>query len=91
MADAKASAGELREMVRAFILREFLPGASPEELADDTPLITGGILDSLATVKLVAALEDTYGVEVQPHEASAQYMDTVTEIVKLTAGKLGNG
>ena len=40
--------------VKGFILKEFLPGESPEQLTDSTPLITGGILDSIATLKLVA-------------------------------------
>jgi acyl carrier protein len=48
---------QIKEDVKEFILREFLPGESPQELTDSTPLITGGILDSLATIKLVSFLE----------------------------------
>lgn len=81
---------DVRTMVRDFILKEFLPGASPDELTDQTPLITGGILDSLATVKLVAAIEDRYGIEIQPHEASVGYMDTVDAITTLVVGKRGS-
>lgn len=38
--------------VKEYILREFLSGEDPEELTDSTPLITGEILDSIATLKL---------------------------------------
>jgi acyl carrier protein len=82
-----ASPESLRDFVRAYILREFLPGVDAAELTDDTPLISGGILDSLATVKLVAALEEEFGVEIQAHEASVTYLNTVTDIAMLVAGK----
>ena len=49
---------EVKQTVRKFILSEFLPGEDPNELADSTPLISGGILDSIATLKLVAFLEE---------------------------------
>jgi acyl carrier protein len=79
---------EIKEAVRTYILDEFLPGEDPAELTDDTPLITGGILDSLATLKLVAFLEDRYSVTVQAHETDVDYLNTVTDIAKLVAGKL---
>jgi len=37
--------------VKDFILREFLPGENPAELTDATPLITGGVLDSIASTR----------------------------------------
>jgi len=45
---------EIRQTVKSYILKEFLFGENPDELTDSTPLITGGILDSIATLKLVA-------------------------------------
>jgi acyl carrier protein len=44
---------DIKETIKVYILEEFLPGEDPAELTDSTPLITGGILDSLATLKLV--------------------------------------
>jgi len=43
----------LQIQLAAYILKEFLPGEDPNELTDATPLVTGGILDSLATLKLI--------------------------------------
>jgi acyl carrier protein len=77
----------IREAVRAYILAEFLPGEDPEELRDDTPLITGGILDSIATLKLVAHLEEKYGIELQAHEADADHLNTVSDICELVQSK----
>lgn len=75
------------DVVKAYILEEFLPGENPDELTDTTPLITGGILDSLATIKLIAFLESQFKVTIQPHEADAEHMDTLSSIAKLVLSK----
>jgi acyl carrier protein len=78
---------EVQEVVRSYILKEFLPGVPPSELTDTTPLISGGILDSLATVRLVAMLEDRYKVEIEAHEASITHFNTVADIASLVRDK----
>jgi acyl carrier protein len=78
---------DIRQTVHEFILREFLPGESPDELTDDTPLITGGILDSISTLKLVAFIEDHFAVIVEAHEAGVENLDSVGLITRLIAGK----
>jgi acyl carrier protein len=77
----------IQSAVHRYILEEFLPGASASELTETTPLISGGILDSLATVRLVAFLEEQYGISVDPHEASVDYLDTVAQIADLVRTK----
>jgi acyl carrier protein len=79
---------ETKNTIRSYILDEFLPGEDPALLTDETPLITGGILDSLATLKLVAFLQDQYGVDIQPFETSVEYMDSVPDIAQLVESKL---
>ena len=73
--------------VREYILGAFLPGEDPNELKDDTPLISGGILDSIATLKLVMFIEEEFGVQVQAHEADKEHLDTIADIVSLIASK----
>ena len=75
------------DTVKAYILDEFLPGENPDELTETTPLITGGILDSLATIKLIAFLEGQFKVTIQPHEADAEHMDTLSSIAELVQSK----
>ena len=79
---------EIKKAVKEFILTEFLPGESPEELTDATPLITGGILDSIATLKLVGFLENKYGFEFQPHEVDADHLNSVAHIARFVQSKL---
>jgi len=78
----------ITDTVHEFILSEFLPGEDPANLTVTTPLITGAILDSLATIKLVAFLEERFKITIQAHEADADHMDTLTDITKLVTSKL---
>ncbi len=81
---------EITTATKAFILKEFLPGEDPDELLDTTPLLSGGILDSISTVKLVGFLEDTYGIEFQAHEISEDHLDTLQLVAQLVQEKLGS-
>jgi acyl carrier protein len=86
--EEKLSMQEVKEIVKAYILAEFLPGENPSELTDSTPLISGGILDSLATIKLVAFLEERFKIQIQAHETMIDYLDTISDIAQLVSSKL---
>jgi acyl carrier protein len=74
---------DIAKVVQHFILREFLPGEDPLELTAHTPLITGGILDSISTLKLVVFLEEHFGITVEAYEAGVEHLDTVQQIAAL--------
>jgi len=74
--------------VKEYILKEFLPGESLEALTDSTPLITGGVLDSLATIKLVVFLEERFQIQIQAHETMVDYLNTIDDIAQLVQSKL---
>lgn len=78
---------EIRNKVRQFILEEFLPGEDPDELKDDTELLSSGILDSIATLKLVTHLEESFQITIEAHEADAENLDTVADITALVKSK----
>jgi acyl carrier protein len=78
---------EIGTTVKQYILNEFLPGEDASELTETTPLITGGILDSLATMKLVMFLEERYAITMQAHEADAEHLDTIALIEQLVQAK----
>ena len=82
------TADAVEQKVKAFILKEFLPGEDPDELQSDTPLLTTGILDSIATLKLVSFLESEFDIGIEAHEADAQNMNTVGQITALVSSKL---
>lgn len=75
------------ERLRQFIVEEFLDADSAEELEQDTPLISTGILDSVATLKLITFLEEQFGIRIEPAEADEDNLDTIASIVRLVQSK----
>jgi len=78
----------IKQSVKEFILTTFLPGEDPNELTDDLPLISGGILDSIATLKLIMHLEEKFGIALEAHEADKEHLDTLNQISDLVAAKM---
>jgi acyl carrier protein len=77
----------IKQNIRNYILAEFLQGESPENLRDDTPLRTSGILDSLATLTLVNYLEREFGITIDAHETGVDNFDRLGNIAALVASK----
>jgi acyl carrier protein len=75
----------IESTVKTYILEQFLPGANPDDLTLDTQLISGGIIDSLATVKLIVFLEQQFGIVVDAHESGN--FETINLIAKLVRSK----
>lgn len=78
---------DIKTVIRGFVLKEFLPGEDPSELTDTTPLITGGVLDSIATLKLVMFIEERYGISLQAHEVDPEHLDTISQVAELIRSK----
>jgi acyl carrier protein len=78
---------EVRNAVKEFILKEFLPGENPAELTEVTPLITGGILDSIGTLKLVAFIEERFAISLEAHEVNRDHLNTIADIARLVHSK----
>jgi len=70
-----------REKIRQRILTNYLVGESPENLADDTPLLGYGILNSMSTLDLVHFIETEFRFEVAPQEVNDTNFGTVTNLV----------
>jgi acyl carrier protein len=81
---------DIKSIVKDYILKEFLPGETPDNLTESTPLVTGGILDSIATLKLVSFLEEKYAIRVEPHEADVDNLNTLNDIERYVKSKLPN-
>lgn len=82
---------EVRNRIREQLKVHLPPDTAFDSLTDDTPLVTGGLLDSVAALKLVDHLEEAYDIEFDPEELSADYLDTVTQITGLVQKKLNSG
>ena len=78
---------DIRQSVKEYILKEFLLGEDADELTDTTPLITGGILDSIATLKLVSFIEERYAFTFQAHEVDVKHLNTIADITNLIVSR----
>lgn len=79
-------ADQVKNQLRDYIINTFLPGEDPSNLPDDLPLKESGVLDSVSTLKLVSHVEETYNINVAPHEASSSF-DTISDIAELVQSK----
>jgi acyl carrier protein len=75
------------DTIRQFILSRYLPGETAENLRDDTPLRSSGILDSLATLSLISFLEEQFKIELEAHETDIDNFDRIEDIAALVERK----
>jgi acyl carrier protein len=76
-----------KEIIRAFILTEFLPGESAANLKDDTLLRASGIIDSLGLIRLMSFLEQRFGIEVSTRELKGGRFDRLDSIASFVVEK----
>ncbi len=74
---------ELKDMVRNYVIREYLEEGDDREVKDDTPLISGGIVDSFSMVSLKRFLEKKYQIQIPDADATPEAFDTVNSIAAL--------
>jgi acyl carrier protein len=79
---------DIKATIRQFILSTYLPDEASENLRDDTPLQTSGILDSLALVSLASYIEQQFGVDLDVYATSAERFDSIADIVATIGRKL---
>jgi acyl carrier protein len=78
---------QIADTIRNFILTQYLPGESPANLRNDTPLRSSGILDSLATIGVISFLEKEYHIEVEAHETDVDNFDRIQDIAAFVERK----
>ena len=75
-------ADELKEIVLKYVTAEYLEDDS-EPLTYDTPLISGGIVDSFSMVSLKRFLENKYKISIPDAQATPEAFDSVEKIAQL--------
>lgn len=65
------------QTITKFLVDEFLPDVPAESLAADYDLLAGGVIDSLGLLKVIAWLEDQFGVVVEDLEIAPDNFRTV--------------
>ncbi len=82
--------GNMRTIIKNFILDNFLPGEDPANLTDETELKESGILDSLATLNLVSFLEKEFDILFEADDLDPGNLATLITIENLVKSKMGD-
>lgn len=68
------------QKIKQFIVDEFMPDVAVDELDSDFDLLTGGVVDSLGLLQVVAWLETEFDVAVDESELGPESFRTVAAI-----------
>ncbi len=74
--------------IRQFILENFYI-RDPSEVADDTLLVTNGIVDSTGMLEVIAFLEEQFGIQVVDEETTPENLDSIDRMAAFIARKQG--
>jgi acyl carrier protein len=73
---------DMKQIVLTYVKNEYLEDED-EEINFDTPLISGGIVDSFSMVSLKRFLENKYKISIPDDKATPEAFDSVNKIVAL--------
>ncbi|OGD30450.1 MAG: hypothetical protein A2Y56_10910 [Candidatus Aminicenantes bacterium RBG_13_63_10] len=73
---------DMQAIVLDYVKREYLEDDS-QEITLDTPLISGGIVDSFSMVSLKRFLENKYSISIPDDKAAPEAFDSVNKICDL--------
>ncbi len=74
---------ELKEVIRNYVIKEYLEQGDEREVSETTPLISGGIVDSFSMVSLKRFLERKYSIRIPDADATPEAFDSVNRIAEL--------
>lgn len=75
------------DIVRAFVVENFLFGDQTHALAGSDSLIENGIIDSTGVLELVAFMEDRFEITMADSEIVPDNLDSLDRIVAYIASK----
>jgi acyl carrier protein len=81
----------VEDVVRTYIVEEFLHGHAPDELTNTTYLIEEQIIDSLGIFAMVAFLEERFDITIEAEEVTVDNFGTLDAICRLVSLKMDHG
>lgn len=72
-----------KDIILDYVKNEYLEEGDDREVTYDTPLISGGIVDSFSMVSLKVFLETKYNIQIPDAKASPEAFDSVNNIMVL--------
>ena len=79
---------DYREVILEYVVEEYLE-EDADEITYETPLISGGIVDSFSMVSLKRFLEVKYKISIPDDKATPEAFDDVNKIAALVTEFIG--
>ncbi|MCD4769692.1 MAG: acyl carrier protein [Bacteroidales bacterium] len=76
---------EMKDLILNYVINEYQEDED-DEITYDTPLISGGFVDSFSMVSLKVFLEKKFKIQIPDEKASPEAFDSVNKIVDLVNG-----
>ena len=72
-----------QEQIAAFLVSRFRAAIKGGKLGVDDPLVSSGVIDSFGVLEVIAFLEDTFGIVLDPTRLQVTEFETVNRITAL--------
>ena len=73
---------DIKDIVLIYIIQEYMEDGD-EEITNDTPLISNGLVDSFSMVTLLVYIENKFKIKIPPSKATPEVFNTVNNIAAL--------
>lgn len=73
---------DLREIILDYVINEYIEDKE-KVITFDTPLITGGYIDSFSMVSLLVFIQHKFNITIPADQATPEAFDSVNKIVTL--------
>jgi len=74
---------DLKKMIIDYVKKEYLEEDAEEDVDENTPLISSGIVDSFSMVSLKTFIEKKFNIKIPDEKATTEAFDSVNNIMTL--------
>lgn len=71
---------EFKEKLKKFIMTEVNPERNLQDLSDDEPLLDSAIIDSLGVLKILAFMDEEFGIDLSSDEIKLENFKDIASI-----------
>jgi len=74
---------DLKKLIIDYVKKEYLEEEDEQEVDENTPLISSGIVDSFSMVSLKMFLEKKFEIKIPDEKATTEAFDSVNNMINL--------
>lgn len=74
---------DLKKLIIDYVKKEYLEEEDEQEVDENTPLISSGIVDSFSMVSLKTFLEKKFDIKITDEKATTEAFDSVNNMINL--------